>query len=136
LSLSVLEAFSVGTQSLVNKKIFFPSWIKKFLIRPDVENASLVKNIRLIMNQNLKKKKKLKNTMKDLFQKKYTLSNEKKIYQTFLEKITNQHNTVNRFSNFSVLFSNLLNSVLVPFLMVLSVIFGNSLNLGSKPIVV
>jgi hypothetical protein len=32
----------------------------------------------------------------------------------------------NRFSNFSVLFSNLLNSVLVPFLMVLSVIFGNS----------
>ena len=127
LSLSVLEAFSVGTQSLVNKKIFFPSWIKKFLIRPDVENASLVKNIRLIMNQNLKKKKKLKNTMKNLFQKKYTLSNEKKIYQNFLEKITNQHNTVSRFSNFSVLFSNLLNSVLVPFLMVLSVIFGNSL---------
>ena len=62
--------------------------------------------------------------MKDLFQKKYTLSNEKNIYQTFLEKITNQHNIVNRFSNFSVLFSNLLNSVLVPFLMVLAVIFG------------
>ena len=126
LSLSVLEAFSVGTQSLVNKKIFFPVWIKKFLIRPDVVNESLVKSIQLIMQQDLQEKKRLKNTMKDLFQKKYTLSNEKNIYQTFLKKITHQHNTVNRFSNFSVLFSNLLNSVLVPFLMVLSVFFNDS----------
>ncbi len=126
LSLSVLEAFSVGTQSLVNKKIFFPVWIKKFLIRPDVVNESLVKSIQLIMQQDLQEKKRLKNTMKDLFQKKYALSNEKNIYQTFLKKITHQHNTVNRFSNFSVLFSNLLNSVLVPFLMVLSVFFNDS----------
>ena len=125
LSLSVLEAFSVGTQSFVNKKIFFPIWLKKFLIRSEVENTSLVKNIRLIMNQDLTKKKILKSTMRNLFQKKYTLSNEKDIYKTFLKKITTQHNVVNLFSNFSVLFSNLLNSVLVPFLMVLSVIFGD-----------
>jgi glycosyltransferase involved in cell wall biosynthesis len=125
LSLSVLEAFSVGTQSLVNKKIFFPMWLKKFLIRSEVKNKSLVKNIKHIMSQNLKEKKLSKANMKSLFQSKYTLSNEKNIYQNFLEKITSQHNIKNPFSNFSVLFSNLLNSVLVPFLMVLSVIFGS-----------
>ena len=126
LSLSVLEAFSVGTQSLVNKKIFFPAWIKSFLIGSKVENKSLVRNIKTIMNQNIKKKQKLKSTMKSLFQNKYTLSNEKDIYQKFLNKITIQHDTKNTFSNFSVLFSNLLNSILVPFLMVLSVIFSSS----------
>ncbi len=126
LSLSVLEAFSVGTQSIVNKKIFFPTWLKKYLIGSEVENSSLVKNIRLIMNQDIKKKRVLKNSMKNLFQNKYTLSNEKDLYQTFLEKIATQHHVINKFSTFSVLFSNLLNSVLVPFLMVLSVIFGKS----------
>ena len=126
LSLSVLEAFSVGTQSIVNKKIFFPSWIKFFLIRSKVENKSLVKNIKSIMSQELEKKEKIKNEMKDLFQNKYTLSNEKEVYQSFLNKIKTEHNIVNSFSNFSVLFSNLLNSILVPFLMVLSVIFDNS----------
>ena len=128
LSLSVLEAFSVGTQSIVNKKIFFPIWLKKFLIGSNVENISLVKNIRLIMKQDIKKKKELKKVMTNLFQDKYTLSNEKKLYESFIEKIVNQHKTSisSRFSNFSVLFSNLLNSVLVPFLMVLAVIFDSS----------
>ena len=125
LSLSVLEAFSVGTQSLVNKKIFFPLWIKNFLIGSEVENKSLVRNIKTIMNQDIIKKQTLKKQMKNLFENKYTLSNEKNIYQNFLKKITTQHNIVNRFSNFSVLFSNLLNSILVPFLMVLSVVFGS-----------
>ena len=68
LSLSVLEAFSVGTQSLVNKKIFFPKWLKKYLIRSEVENSSLVHKIKLIMGQDLKKKKNLKSNMKNLFQ--------------------------------------------------------------------
>ena len=126
LSLSVLEAFSVGTQSFVNKKIFFPNWIKKYLIRSEVDNLDLVQSIKLIMRQDITKKKSLKKNMKNLFQNKYTLSNEKDIYQGFLKKIIEQHNLNNQFSNFSVLFSNLLNSVLVPFLMVLSVIFGNA----------
>ena len=56
LSLSVLEAFSVGTQSFVNKKIFFPKWIQKYLIRSEVNDTDLVKNIRLIMNQDIEKK--------------------------------------------------------------------------------
>jgi len=122
----VLEAFSVGTQSFVNKRIFFPTWLQKYLIRSEVNNSNLVKSIKLIMNQNIDKKKELKSEMKDLFEKKYTLSDEKNIYKDFLNKISKQHLVINRFSNFSVLFSNLLNSVLVPFLMVLSVIFGDS----------
>ncbi len=126
LSLSVLEAFSVGTQSFVNKRIFFPIWLQKYLIRSEVSNLNLVKSIKLIMNQDINNKRELKSEMKDLFEKKYTLSDEKNIYKVFLKKIFKQHLVINQFSNFSVLFSNLLNSVLVPFLMVLSVIFGNS----------
>jgi len=126
LSLSVLEAFSVGTQSLTNKKIFFPLWLKTYLIGSDINNLSLVKKIKLIMSQDIQVKKRLRSNMKDLFQKKYTSSNEKDIYKTFLKTVTTQHRIIKRFSNFSVLFSNLLNSVLVPFLMVISVIFGNS----------
>ena len=126
LSLSVLEAFSVGTQSFVNKKIFFPIWLQKYLIRSEVNNLDLVRSIKFIMNQDIKKNKESKKDMKYLFEKKYTLSDEKNIYKEFLKKIFKQHAVVNPFSNFSVLLSNLLNSVLVPFLMVLTVIFGNS----------
>ena len=126
LSLSVLEAFSVGTQSFVNKKIFFPRWLKKYLIRSEVNNLNLVRSIKSIMSQNIDEKKILKNEMKILFKKKYTLSDEKIIYKDFLKKIFKIQGSTNRFSNFSVLFSNLLNSILVPFLMVLSVIFDNS----------
>ena len=50
LSLSVLEAFGVGTPSLVNK-ITFPNWIEKFLIKSSIETSTLADNIRLIMNQ-------------------------------------------------------------------------------------
>jgi len=126
LSLSVLEAFSVGTQSFVNKKIFFPVWLQRYLIRSEVNNLDLVRSIKLIMNQNIQEKKILKSEMKVLFEKKYTRSDEKNIYMGFLKKIYKNHGTINPFSNFSVLFSNLLNSILVPFLMVLSVIFDNS----------
>jgi glycosyltransferase involved in cell wall biosynthesis len=126
LSLSVLEAFSVGTQSFVNKKIFFPKWLQKYLIRSDVNNLDLVKNIKLIMSQDIQNKKCLKKDMKYLFQKKYTQSDEKNVYHEYLKKINKQHPSIHQFSNFSVLFSNLLNSVLVPFLIVLSVIFNDA----------
>ena len=126
LSLSVLEAFSVGTQSFVNRRIFFPAWLQKYLVRSEVKDMNLLRSIKLIMSQDINMKIKLKSEMKYLFKKNYTLSDEKKIYKDFLKKITVQHNTNNRFSNFSVLFANLLNSVLVPFLMVLSVFFSNS----------
>ena len=64
--------------------------------------------------------------MKSLFKNNYELTKEKDIYQTFLKKICNKHKNNRSFSNLSVLFSNMLNSILVPFLIVLSVIFNNS----------
>lgn len=126
LSLSVLEAFSMGTQSFVNKKIFFPNWIKRYLIRSKVKGTILSNNIQKIMNQNLQEKQNLKNKMKNLFKNNYELAKEKDIYQTFLKKIRNQHKNSHSFSNLSVLASNLLNSVLVPFLIVFSVISDDS----------
>ena len=126
LSLSVLEAFSMGTQSFVNKKIFFPNWIKKYLIRSKVKRSILVSNIKKIMSQNFQAKQNLKNRMKNLFKNKYELTKEKDIYKTFLKKTCNQHKNSLSFSNLSVLVSNLLNSILVPFLIVFSVVFGNS----------
>ena len=126
LSLSVLEAFSVGTQSFVNKKIFFPGWIKKYLIKSEVKYPILQNNILKITNQTIQEKQNLKNKMKNLFKNKYKLIKEKNIYQIFLNKVCNQHKANHSFSNLSVLLSNLLNSVLVPFLIVFSVIFGDS----------
>ena len=43
LSLSVLEAFSVGTLSLVNKEIFFPKWIENNLCTSQVSNREISK---------------------------------------------------------------------------------------------
>jgi glycosyltransferase involved in cell wall biosynthesis len=114
LSLSVLEAFSVGTQSFVNKKIFFPVWLQRYLIRSEVSNLNLARSIKLIMSQDINEKRNLKSEMKFLFEKKYTLSDEKSVYKDFLSKIFKLHGAINKFSNFSVLFSNLLNSVLIP----------------------
>jgi hypothetical protein len=116
----------MGTQSFVNKKIFFPNWIKRHLIRSKVKNSTLSSNIKKIMNQNLQEKQNLKNKMKNLFKNNYELTKEKDIYQIFLKKICNQHKNSHLFSNLSVLASNLLNSVLVPFLIVFSVIFNDS----------
>jgi len=126
LSLSVLEAFSVGTQSFVNKKIFFPDWIKKYLIKSEVKYHALKNNIIKIMKQNFQEKQNLKNEMRNLFKNKYELTKEKDIYQKFLKKIYNKHKNSHSFSNLSVLLSNLLNSILVPILIVFSVIFGDS----------
>ena len=126
LSLSVLEAFSVGTQSIVNKKIFFPGWIKKYLVFSDVSKTQLTKNINLIMQQDAKFKLKEKNKMKKIFQKDYTLLKEKDNYEFFLKKIINRNKNIYISSNITVLFSNLLNTILIPFLMIFSVIFNKS----------
>ena len=56
LSLSVLEAFSVGTLSLANKEIYFPHWIKNNLVTSEVSNKEISKNIKMIMNTSSKEK--------------------------------------------------------------------------------
>ena len=69
LSLSVLEAFGVGTPSLVNKKITFPNWIEKYLIKSSIETSTLADNIRLIMRQDIKQQIVKKKKMESEFEK-------------------------------------------------------------------
>ena len=124
LSLSVLEACSVGTQSIVNKKIFFPKWIKKNLIRSSMEKSKLLANIKKISRQNIKELKKKKKIVKKLFKNNYSLTEQEYKYKKFLKKIVDKASNQNlSFSGWSVS-ANLLNSMAVPFLMVLSVLFS------------
>ena len=51
LSLSVLEAFTKGVPSLVNKELHFPNWIKRNLYLSTLESSDLIKNINFIINQ-------------------------------------------------------------------------------------
>ena len=132
LSLSVLEAFSVGTQSLVNKKIFFPPWIKKNLISTSIEKKSLVKKIRHVMSQNISEKKITKSKMIKIFEEKYELGKEKKNYKSFLKSVISNHKKVFRLSNsFYFLLSNLLNVALIPFLLIFQVLLNNA-ELGAE----
>lgn len=126
LSLSVLEAFSVGTQSFVNKKISFPMWIKKYIILSSIKNKSLINKIKLITNQNVDVKKGLKKEMIKSFQKNYNFFKEKNHYKLLLQNIAPRSVQLNSLDNLIILSSNLLNSVLIPFLIVLSAVFQKS----------
>jgi glycosyltransferase involved in cell wall biosynthesis len=130
LSLSVLEALSQGVQSLVNKNIYFPEWIKKNLIICDLKISTLAGKINFIINQSYKKHISLKDKIKKSFFVNYNFDNEKEIYKKALIYALNKKKekeiTSNNFFNVvSVVMLNILNSVLIPFLIVLSVIFGN-----------
>lgn len=124
LSLSVLEACSLGTQSIVNKKIFFPKWIKKNLTRSSMEKSKLIANIKKISQQNIKELKKKKKIVKKLFKDSYSLTEQEYKYKNFLKKIVYKASNQNLSFNGWSVFANLLNSMIVPFLMVLSVLFS------------
>ena len=123
LSLSVLEACSVGTQSLVNKKIFFPHWIKQNLIRSSLENANLVANIKKIAQKSIGKLKAKKKIVKKSFQDNYLFTVQKYKYKSFLEKTLKRSSNQNVLPGLLSITANLLNSMLVPFLMVISTLF-------------
>ena len=67
LSLSVLEAFSIGVPSLVNKDLHFPNWIRNNIIRSNLKKSELIKSISFIINENCKQKIYLRNKLKKLF---------------------------------------------------------------------
>ena len=128
--MSVLEALSQGVQSLVNKNIYFPEWIKKNLIICELKTSTLAGKINFIINQSYKKHISLKDKIKKSFFVNYNFDNEKEIYKKALIYALNKKKekeiTSNNFFNVvSVVMLNILNSVLIPFLIVLSVIFGN-----------
>ena len=127
-----MEAFSVGTQSLVNKKIFFPPWIKHKLISTSVEKDFLVKKIKYVMSQDINDKRLIKSKMIKIFDEKYEIGKEKKNYKFFLENVIKSHKKIFNISNsFYFLFSNLLNSAFIPFLLIFQVLLNNS-ELGAE----
>jgi glycosyltransferase involved in cell wall biosynthesis len=132
LSLSVLEAFSKGVTSLVNKDLHFPNWIKNNIITSSLKTSNLIKNINSIINQNYKKKIYSRNKLKKVFLKKYDFEKEKHIYRKSLIEIINLNKVNNTLlNNFDLLFSNILNTVLIPFLIILSVVF-NKISFASE----
>ena len=132
LSLSVLEAFSKGVPSLVNKDLHFPSWIKNNTIRSSLKTTDLIKNINFIINQNYKLKMYSRNKLKKIFSKEYNIENEKHIYSKSLINVINVNKVNNTIlNNFELLSSNVLNTVLIPFLIILSVFF-NKISFASE----
>jgi glycosyltransferase involved in cell wall biosynthesis len=132
LSLSVLEAFSKGVPSLVNKDLHFPNWIKNNLIRSSLKISDLVKNINSVINKNYNLKIYSRNKLKKIFAKNYDFENEKNIYRKSLISAINENKADNTlFNNFEVLSANIFNSILIPFLIILSVFF-NKISLASE----
>jgi glycosyltransferase involved in cell wall biosynthesis len=128
LSLSVLEAFSTGVPSLVNKDLHFPSWIKNNTIRSALKVSDLIKKINFIINQNYKLKIYSRNKLKKIFSKEYNFENEKRIYRKSLIHVINANkDNITLFNNFEFVSSNVLNVVLIPFLIILSVFFNKIL---------
>jgi glycosyltransferase involved in cell wall biosynthesis len=125
LSFSVLESFSKGVPSLVNKDLHFPNWIKKNLIRSSLKTIDLVENINFIINRNYKLKIYSRNKLKKIFSKEYNFKNEKNIYRKSLIDAINVNKVNNTLlNNFELLSANILNAVLIPFLIILSVGFN------------
>ena len=132
LSLSVLEAFSKGIPSLVNKDLHFPNWIKNNLIRSSLKISDLIKNINSVINKNYKLKIYARNKLKKIFTKKYNFENEKSIYRKSLISAINGNKANNTLLNsFEILSANIFNSVFIPFLIILSVVF-NKISLASE----
>lgn len=124
LSLSVLEAFSVGTLSLANKEIYFPHWIKNNLVTSEVSNKEISKNIKMIMNTSSKEKFIQKKKMKKLFVKNYQNKNERNLYKKNLWNTVENFKKKSSINNSHVFGANLLNSILIPFIMILAVIIN------------
>lgn len=127
LSLSVLEAMSVGTKSLVNSQIYFPKWIKKNLHLSDLNISELVKNIQIVANKTIKKIKEEKKNLKKTFIKNYLFKDLINKYEICLKETANQNNDGNKVSVTSIgILSNFLNIIVVPLLMILSVFFSKN----------
>jgi glycosyltransferase involved in cell wall biosynthesis len=84
LSLSVLEAFSNGVPSIVNKDLHFPNWIKNNVVRSSLKIFDLIENINFIINQNYKLKINSRKKLKKIFLKEYNFENEKDVYRKSL----------------------------------------------------
>mgnify|MGYP007000219755 len=92
------------------------------LVTSQVINKEISKNIKKIMNTSYKEKVIKKNKMKELFLENYQNKNEKNLYKENLKITIENYKKKLSVNNLYVFSANLLNSILIPFIMILAVI--------------
>ena len=124
LSLSVLESFSVGTPSMVNKNIYFPNWIKKTIFLSENKILNLKKSFNSIMKLKYAERKSIGDRIIKNFDQNYSNESIKKRYINYIKDISS-----------NIIFKN--NKIVKPQLVKISQItFANSLNLFLLPFIV
>lgn len=118
LSLTVLEGLSVGTKSLVNSNIKYPSKISNLLYfsKPKKQLvSSKMQSIAKKFSNNFK----IRNNIKDKFKKIYNLTSSKVDYEKLIKKSISIKTNFKEIDFFNISVANGLNSFLVPFLVVI-----------------
>ena len=118
LSLSVLEALSVGTKSLVNNNIKYPNKISKLIYFTEPKKDLISKKMKSITN-NFKQDYTVREKVKNKFKKIYNIEKSKSSYEALTQKLNNLKSITKGVDFFNVSFANGLNSFLVPFLVVI-----------------
>ena len=118
LSLSVLEGLSVGTKSLVNNEIKYPSQISKLLYYTKPKKNLIAKKIKKI-TQNFSNNHRNRSNIKNKFKKIYNLKISRNKYINLINKIKNLKEKTLEINFFNISIANGLNSFFVPFLVVI-----------------
>ena len=133
LSLSVLESFSVGTPSMVNKNIYFPNWIKKTIFLSENKILNLKQSFNSIMKLKISERKSIGDRIIKNFDQNYSNISIKKRYIDYIKLIVRNISFKNnviakpQIVNISqVTLANSLNLFLLPFIVILFTFMGRS----------
>jgi glycosyltransferase involved in cell wall biosynthesis len=133
LSLSVLESFSVGTPSMVNKNIYFPNWIKKTIFLSENKILNLKQSFNSIMKLKISERKSIGDRIIKNFDQNYSNVSIKKRYIDYIKLIVRNISFKNnviakpQIVNISqVTLANSLNLFLLPFIVILFTFMGRS----------
>ncbi len=131
LSLSVLEALSVGTKNLINKNIFYPSWIRKISTSSSLEQKNLVLKFKQLTNVSKKNKILEKVKIVNSFKKNYNFLDFKKKYLNILNTIYNLKNNLLQKNILLYFIINFLNSSHIAAIIIITVL-AKEYNLASE----
>ncbi len=127
LSLSVLEALSVGTKSLVNNNIKYPNKISKLIYFTEPKKDLISKKMKSITD-NFKQDYSARERVKNKFKKIYNIEKSKSSYEALTQKFSKLKSITAGVDLFNVSFANGLNSFLVPFLVVIYALINPSIS--------
>ena len=127
LSLSVLEALSVGTKSLVNNNIKYPNKISKLIYFTEPKKDLISKKMKSITD-NFKQDYSARERVKNKFKKIYNIEKSKSSYEALTQKFSKLKSITAGVDFFNVSIANGLNSFLVPFLVVIYALINPSIS--------